>query len=139
MAHWNPHLLATKLCRVLDAELTTVDEIARISEVPPRVIEQIAKGGMKLSRDTELQISKAIGPLFHAHPELYKDPERTPKRGVFEDPHRFKGARLFTVVSSTGECLMRTEIKPEFATDAFEARLWRWLDATDPIPTLKVI
>jgi len=61
------------------------------------------------------------------------------ERGVFEDRHRLNGARVFTVVSSTGECLKRTEIKPELATDAFEAHLWRWLDTVDPVPRLRLI
>ncbi len=139
MAHWNPHLLSTKLCRVLDAELTTVDEIAKVAELPPRFIEQVAKGGVKLNRDTELQISKAIGPLFHAHPELYKDPERAPKRGVFEVELRHRGWRGFEIKNSAGKCVMYVEWPKEEASQSRIDGLWRWLDREDPAPQLRVI
>jgi hypothetical protein len=140
MAHWNPHLLSTKLCRVLDAELTTVDEIARLAELTPRLIEAIAKGpGVKLTRDTELRISKAIGPLFHAHPELYRDPERVPKRGVIEEHCRDRAKRGFGVYDSKGNCLWYSEWPKADVTPALIRMLERYLEYKEPQPKLQII
>lgn len=139
MAVYNPHLFSHKLCRILDAGLISVDDLARLAELTPRFIERVAEGGLKPDRDTELRISKVIGPLFIRNPELYRDRSPVNKRGVEEVELRTRDWRGFEVTDSAGHCIMYVEWPKKAVTQARIDGLWRWLDKEDPQPVLQII
>ena len=137
---WEPHKLATKLCRLLDSGYTNVDELARLCGVKPELIEKCAnKPNLKLDRDTEFRITKQIAPFMRKYPELYREPERTSKRGVEEVVLRTRDWRGFEVTDSTGKIVMYVEWPAKSATQSRIDGLWRWLDKEDPQPQLSII
>lgn len=139
MAVYNPHLLSHKLCRVLDAGYATVDQIAKAAGESPRLIEKLARGEFPLNEETKLRIGMALSPYFRAHPELYRDPERPVRRGVFEVELRHRGWRGFEVKDSAGKTIVYVEWPKERATQERIDGLWRILDRDDPVPQLRVI
>lgn len=137
---WDPHKLSTKLCRLFDSGYTNVDELARLCGLDPKLIEKAAnKPNLRLDRDTEFRITKAIAGFMRKHPETYREPERVSKRRVEEVVLRSKDWRGFEVVASNGKCVMYVEWPAKEVTQSRIDGLWRWLDKEDPVPQLSVI
>jgi hypothetical protein len=140
MGVWNSHLLSTKLRRVLDTELTTAEEIAKISGSALRTIQQLANGAnVRLGVEERERISRSLAPYFRNNPDLYREPSPPVKRGVFAVELRARDWRAFEVKNSDGRCIMYVEWPVNMATQSRIDGLWRWLDREDPAAKLSIV
>jgi hypothetical protein len=139
MAVHNPHLLCFKLCQLFDAGISDVDTFARECELPPKLIERLARSEVPLNKQTRHRIGRILSHYYRKHPELHDTEPPPSKRGVEEVVLRAKDWRGFEVTDSTGQCVMYVEWPKKKATDARIDGLWRWLDKEDPQAQLKAI
>lgn len=142
VAVWDPHKLSTKLCRLFDSGVTSVDEFARRADLPPHFIEDVCnKPGIRINREIEFQIGRALAAYLRENPDLYRAIDAPPesKRRVEEVVLRSKDWRGFEIINSDGRCLMYVEWPRKDTTQARIDGLWRWLDKEDPQPQLRIV
>jgi hypothetical protein len=148
-------LLSVKLCKVLDAGLATIEEIAVESGYPVDDVQALANG-LPLNTTVELRhrIGRALAPHFRGHPELYRDlalvilpsacelgqreriastskvKERKP-RGVFELESECDCWKTFLIRDSRGVTRRVLKIPtPEFKDEDVD-QMWGWLNRHD--------
>lgn len=160
----NPHLLlAAKLCKVLDAQYATLEEVAVESGVELDTVQSLANGiPIHTSIDVRHRIGKALAPHFRAHPEMYREldvfeppparllfakarmssrrafqsDQRKP-RGVIEIESGSDEWKAFLIRDSHGRRRRIVHIPVDEWTEEEEEKLWRWLDRRDPV--MKII
>jgi hypothetical protein len=137
MAVFQAHSLSSQLCRILDSRLATVEDIARVADETPAMIERLARSDLKLDRQTELRVRGAISYFFKRHPRLRENPLDS-KRGVVEDPSPRTDERQFTINRTNGQWLMTVRLPSGECDEAMLELFWRILDWRDP-HRLKVI
>lgn len=139
MASVSSHILSSKLKRILDTGLATVEEIADAAGSSYRTIREVARGSrLKLDLEERERISRSLSKYFRNSPDLYRDPAPVIKRGVFAVELRARDWRAFEVRNADGKCIMYVEWPANLATQERIDRLWRWLEKEDA-QQLKVI